>query len=136
MQKNQNEIIEFINSLEGYEGYVQFSHRPIDKEKDLFLEGKKVHVENEKGFIYEAHFCNKTESLCVKQVNDKWFVSKTDISNIKEQDMQTFISDIKEFDYKIKMAQIWEEKPDSLCENMPVKKLQKVVFAGFKGAKS
>jgi CRISPR type III-associated protein (TIGR04423 family) len=30
------------------------------------------------------------------------------------------------------MAQIWEEENDPLCENMPVMKLKKVVFAGFR----
>jgi len=29
------------------------------------------------------------------------------------------------------MAQIWEPENDKLCENMPVMKLKKVVFAGF-----
>ena len=29
------------------------------------------------------------------------------------------------------MAQIWEEVEDKECENMKVKKLKKVVFAGF-----
>ena len=34
-------------------------------------------------------------------------------------------------DIKIKMAQIWEEENDRLCENLPVLRLQKTVFAGF-----
>jgi CRISPR type III-associated protein (TIGR04423 family) len=33
------------------------------------------------------------------------------------------------------MAQIWREEPDELCEGMSVKKLQKVVFAGFEEKK-
>jgi len=55
MRKNREEIISYINGLENYRGYVQFSHRPIDKTKDIFID-KKIEVEDESGFIYEAHF--------------------------------------------------------------------------------
>lgn len=34
---------------------------------------------------------------------------------------------------KVRMAQIWEEREDNLCEGMKVKKLKKVVFIGFEG---
>jgi CRISPR type III-associated protein (TIGR04423 family) len=134
MKKNRDEIIEYINSLKGYNGYVQFSNRPIDKNKDIFLDGN-VKIENENGFIYEAHFSNGTESIQIRQINDSWLVSITDISNIDKKDIQEYISDIEDFDYKIKMAQIWEECEDEYCENMKVKKITKVVFAGFVDAK-
>ena len=133
MKKIRNEIIDYINSLEEYQGYVQFSHRPIDKQADIFYEDKKVEVKDEEGFIYEAHFSNGSESVTIKQINDTWLVSTTDISKVDEQDTQEYIPDIENFNYKIKMAQIWEVKEDELCENMPVKKLSKVVFVGFKG---
>jgi CRISPR type III-associated protein (TIGR04423 family) len=123
-------LIKDINELQGYQGYVQFSHRPIEKSKDIFLDNNPQ-IEDEEGFIYEAHFCNGKESIAIRQINDGWFLSKTDISNIDKNDMQEFITDISDFNYKVKMAQIWEEVEDELCENMPVKKLKKVVFAGF-----
>jgi CRISPR type III-associated protein (TIGR04423 family) len=130
---NKTKIIEYINTLQGYEGYTQFSHRPIDQDKDIFYEGKYPKVEDEAGFIFEAHFCNGIKSISIRQINDSWLVSKTDISNIVDEDIQDYISDIEGFNYKIKMAQIWEKKPDDLCANMEVKKLTKVVFAGFEG---
>jgi len=132
MRKNKDEIIEYINSLENYQGYVQFSHRPIDKEKDIFYDSKKVLVQNEDGFIYEAYFSNETQSITIKQINDSWFISTTDISKVDEKDIKEYITDIENFNYKIKMMQIWEEKEDELCEGMKVKKLSKVVFLGFK----
>ncbi|MFA7083893.1 MAG: TIGR04423 family type III CRISPR-associated protein [Arcobacteraceae bacterium] len=131
MKKTEAETVDFINNLQGYEGYVQFSHRPIDKNRDIFYEGKKVEVADESGFIYEAHFCNENESISIKQVNDCWLISKTDILNIEKNDTQEYLSDIEDFNYKIKMAQIWEEKEDLLCENMRVKKVSKVIFVGF-----
>jgi len=127
---NKTKVIEYINNLQNYQGYVQFSHRPIDKQKDIFL-NSNIKVEDKDGFIYEAHFCNGSNSIQIRQINDSWMVSQTDISNIPQNDIQTYISDIENFNYKIKMAQIWEEVEDRYCENMKVKKLKKVVFAGF-----
>lgn len=133
MQINKNEIVEFINSLSGYVGYIQFSHRAIDKDKDIFLKDRAVKIEKEEGFIYEAHFCNDQESISIKQVNASWFVSKENLSQIEPEDTQDFISDIKDFNYRIKMAQVWKEEADYFCEGMMVKKLKKVVFLGFTG---
>jgi len=124
------EIIKYVNNLKEYRGYVQFSHRPIDKNKDIFLE-KDPKVEDEKGFIYEAHFCNASKSISIKQINGSWLVSETDISNIDAKDIQTYKSDIQDWNHNIKMAQVWEEVEDDLCEGMKVKKLKKVVFVGF-----
>ena len=132
--ETKTEVINYINSLDTYEGYVQFSHRPIDKNKDIFYEGKSLKVEDEAGFIYEAHFCNGINSIQIRQVNDSWLVSETDISNVNAADTQSYISDIESFPYKVKMVQIWEIEEDELCDNMEVKKLKKVVFAGFEGA--
>ena len=126
---NKTEVINYINELKGYRGYVQFSHRQIDRDKDIFIQ-TDPNVEDENGFIYEAHFCNDKESISIKQINNKWLVSKTDISNIADADTQEFVTDIEKFS-KVKMAQIWKIEKDTLCEDMKVKKLKKVVFMGF-----
>ena len=137
MKKNKEEIIEYINSLEDYRGYIQFSHRPINKDeqgkyidRDIFID-KDPKVENENGFIYEAHFCNGQKSIMIRQINNSWIVSETVISQVSKDDIQSYISDIQDFDYKIKMAQIWAEEEDEFCNRMKVKKLKKVVFVGF-----
>jgi CRISPR type III-associated protein (TIGR04423 family) len=130
----KQQIIEYINNLQNYQGYVQFSDEKI-RECDIFKKFQDIKLTPTDGFIYEAHFCNDKESVSIKQINNSWLVSKTDISNISSSDMQEFITDIEKFNYKVKMAQIWEEVEDELCENMKVKKLKKVVFAGFEGDK-
>ncbi len=124
MKKNREEVIAYINTLSGYEGYVQFSHRPIDLAKDVFQDSDPK-VEDEAGFVYEAHFANGRESIAIRQFNDVWLVATTSIENAE---LETFygISDLK-----VNMAQIWEAQSDPLCEEMEVMKLQKVVFAGF-----
>ncbi len=128
--ESSEELVAAINSeLEGYEGYVQFSHRPIDKNRDIFI-GISPKVENEAGFIYEAHFCNGTQSISIRQVNGNFIVLTTDISDISQENVQAYLTDIEACP-NINMAQIWEAETDKLCEGMPVEKLQKVVFAGF-----
>ena len=127
MKKTKEEIVEYINSLDGYEGYVQFSDRPIE---DIWTQKSTITVDAKDGFVYEAHFCNGVESIAIKQINAVWTVSKTDISDISEED-KTYCTHEK--NVKIKMVQIWEEEADALCEGMKVKKLKKVVFAGFAG---
>jgi len=126
MKKNRTEIIEYINTLKGYEGYVQFSHRPIDIAKDVFA-GRDPQLEIEEGFVYEAHFANQKESIGIKQVNDAWLVSQTSIENVPTETFSAIA------DLKVNMAQIWEVESDALCEDMEVMKLKKVVFAGFAG---
>lgn len=124
MRKNRTEILEYINTLKGYEGYVQFSHRPIDVEKDVFM-GRDPKVEDESGFVYEAHFSDGQQSVAIRQLNDAWLVDATKIADVE---VETFhgIGNLK-----ITMAQIWESQSDVLCEDMQVMKLKKVVFAGF-----
>ena len=158
MKKTKAEIIEYIKNLEGYEGYVQFSHRRMSEKKDIFLnndENKKV--EDEEGFILEAHFYKEKEkeekkekeSIQIRQINSGWLVSKTDLTDKRDErderderdkrydiSYEIYLSDIKDFNYKIKMAQIWEKEKDPLCEGMEVKKLKKVVFAGFEKGES
>ena len=77
----KQETIDYINQLKGYRGYVQFSHRPIQIGKDLFIDRDPV-VENEEGFIYEAHFANDTTSIMIRQINDTFVAIRTNISNI------------------------------------------------------
>ena len=124
MRKNREEIEKYINSLQGYEGYVQFSDRPIE---DIWTQKSDINIDAKDGFVYEAHFCNGAESIGVRQVNAEWLVSTTDISNISSEDTEVYFAHGK----NVKMAQIWEEEADEFCENMLVKKLKKVVFAGF-----
>jgi len=125
MQIDKNKVIEYINNLKGFRGYVQFSHRELDIAKDIFID-KDPSISPEEGFIYEAHFANKDEYITIKQLNNSWVIDRDFLKNSEEQEYYG-IGGIK-----VIMAQIWEDAEDKLCEDMPVKKLKKVVFAGFK----
>jgi len=133
---NNAKLIEDIKKLKNYEGYIQFSDTKIRvcdifQKDDIFTK-----IEPTKGFIYEAHFYNETTktSIGIKQVNNNWLVSKRVLTDAEyDVSYEEYISDIKNLP-KITMAQIWEVKPDTLCEDMKVKKLKKVVFAGFESS--
>ena len=122
--RTKQEIQTYINSLKAYEGYVQFSDRPIE---DIWTQKSDIRIDSKGGFVYEAHFCNGAESISIKQINDSWFVSTTDVSNISDEDTQLYHA----FERNVKMAQVWEEVADELCEGMKVQKIKKVVFVGF-----
>jgi len=133
MIKEKDEVIEYINSLKGYRGYLQFSHREIDVKKDVFID-KDPLVCEEEGFVYEAHFANEKESITIRQIDDKFLVTKTDISQVPKEDINSFLSIT---DQKVKMAQIWVKKEDQRCLNLKAPQLKAVVFAGFeKGDRS
>ena len=127
MIKNKEEIIEYINSLNNYQGYVQFSDTKI-RECDIFKDFQKINLTPTDGFVYEAHFYNGSDSISIRQINGKFYINEE--KNVPLTDIRTY-EGIN--NHKIRMAQIWEEIPDVLCDNMKVKKIKKVVFTGFEG---
>ena len=142
MKKNKDEILKYVNeNLKGYEGYIQLMGEKID-EKHLFLAGERTPGLGEDELIYEAHFFNANlkKSISIRQINDAWFVDETELNKValEESDIKTFYPKFGNF--KIKMAQIWQDEKDEFCEvpqdngtleGLPVLKLQKIVFAGF-----
>ncbi len=150
MKKTREEIIDYINELKGYQGYVQFSDNKI-RECDIFKDFQDIKLTMTKGFIYEAHLYNGKDSITIKQVNNSWLVDE--IKNTLLDDTQIyhtkFSSEVMASaslrssakaplpkELKVRMAQIWEEVEDDLCAGMKVKKLQKVVFVGFEKGES
>ena len=139
MFSDNGQVIEYIKSLKGYQGYIQFSHRALEEDDIFEKNDSDIDVKDEKGFIYEAHFCNDKKSIMIRQQNAEWVVSTTDIVTDDKKieiDFEYFALEktahLEKTDSNwVKMAQIWEAKPDGLCADMDVMKLQKVVFAGF-----
>ncbi|WP_298099769.1 TIGR04423 family type III CRISPR-associated protein [uncultured Campylobacter sp.] len=142
MKKNKDEILKYVNeNLKGYEGYIQLMGEKID-EKHLFLAGERTPGLGEDELIYEAHFFDEKskKSVSIRQINDAWFVDETELNKValEESGIKTFYPKFGNF--KIKMAQIWQDEKDEFCEvpqdngtleGLPVLKLQKIVFAGF-----
>ncbi len=127
MKKNETEVINYINGLKGYQGYIQMSDNAI---KDIWHNFSDINFTPKSGFVYEAHFFNGKDSIAIRQINNEWIVDE--VENVPMDNVQVFEG---KHNIKVKMAQVWEETKDELCENMPVQKLKKVVFAGFEGGK-
>jgi CRISPR type III-associated protein (TIGR04423 family) len=123
---NQKEIIEYINGLTGYEGYIQFSHRPIDIEKDVFID-QDPNVKDEEGFILEAHFFDGSNGVTIRQINDEWVVDENKSIVLNNVNSYYAVDTLE-----VNMAQIWTPKRDKYCADFEVLKLEKVVFVGFK----
>lgn len=123
MKMNQVELLNYINSLKGYQGYIQMSDKPIS---NIWKNFSEISFSPLRGFVYEAHFFNGTDSVSIKQINSSWLVDET--KNVPRTDTQIYFA---KDGLKVQMAQIWEAEKDPLCEDMKVLKLKKVVFAGF-----
>jgi len=126
--ESNEKVIEYLNSLEGFEGFVRYSHRPI-KSGDIFK--NKINIKREEGFIVEAFFCNGKKSIEIKQVNDKWLLAEFDLpKKIDNKDVDVFESKVAG---KVKMLQLWKKEE---LDGFLVKKLKNIVFFGFEGDKN
>jgi len=126
MKTSKEEIFDYINTLKGYEGYVQFSNSKIRAE-DIFKGYQDIKLEPSEGFVYEAHFFNGTDSIAIRQLNNYIYVDENKNIALDGTNINIYQSKAG----NIKMVQIWEKKEDPLCEGMFVKKCTKVLFAGF-----
>lgn len=137
--KTKEEVKNFIENLEGFDGYVQISNREFEREKDLFI-NKKIKIYDDEGFVVEGFFCNGEKSIMISFLNGEWVVGEYDIKGLKKE---VFLSKLKDENLKIKLAHIFEEREEVIsdidCENKETIKtlqLKTVVFAGFEGVKN
>lgn len=137
----QSTLLQSLNSLKGYQGYVQFSHRPIDN-GDIFLD-TEIDIkmpEQTDAFLYEAHFYSKDEkrSISIRYINGAYYKDETDLCNkelkvTKEKYLPNMTHMQTKLDnHYVAMAQIWQKEDDEYCCGFKTQKLKKVVFAGFK----
>jgi CRISPR type III-associated protein (TIGR04423 family) len=122
----QQDLIEVLKKLEGYEGYVQFSH-----EKFKIIDPTQIELPEKKdAFLVEAHYYSKAEqkSAIIRYHAGAWYQDNVELKNIQEQDSHTYVS---KANINVRQSQVWVEEEDECCLNWKVKKLKKVVFAGF-----
>jgi CRISPR type III-associated protein (TIGR04423 family) len=123
----QQDLIDALKKLEGYEGYVQFSHKELEIIKPI-----EIKTPNESNvFLVEAYYCNKTEkkSIAVRYYAGAWYwEDDIDLSKAEGNDIQTYQT---KYDENAILSQVWIAEDDEYCNNWKVKKLKKVVFSGF-----
>jgi len=136
----KEEIKNYLENLEGFDGYVQISNREFDKDKDIFI-NKKIQINDKEGFIVEAAFSNGKKSIMVNFINGEWIVNEYELNN-KHIEFMEFNTRIKDFNKKIKMAQIFEETEEEISdingenrESIKTLIFKTSVFAGFKEIK-
>ena len=113
-----------------FDGYILLS----DKES-LLLDTPQILPDfdslcHSRNFIAEAGlFCAQSnECICIKQVNNGFSFKRFCLDNYPHKDFENFIA----INGKVaRVAQIWEEVCDELCENLPVLTHRFSLFAGF-----
>ena len=113
-----------------FEGYILLS----DKEP-LILDTPQIlpdfdSLHNGRNFIVEAGlFCAGTnECICIRQINNGFLFKRFCLNEYPHKDFENFIA----INGKVaRIAQIWEEVCDEVCENLPVLTHRFSVFAGF-----
>ena len=113
-----------------FEGYILLSDKEpliLDTPQILPSFDSLCHSRN---FIIEAGlFCAGTnECICIRQINDKFAFKRFCLDSYPHKDFENFIA----INGKVaRIAQIWEEVCDEVCENLPVLTHRFSVFAGF-----
>ena len=60
----REEIKDYIDKLEDYQGYIQYSNRPISKKDDIFIEDNPK-VDEQQGFIPKKSIPNHRITIIV-----------------------------------------------------------------------
>lgn len=109
-----------------FEGYITMSNKPPLIFSNL-PSWDSLH--NEANFIIEAGLNKGSLCICIRQYNGGFLYQELDLDCYPHKEIVAY----KAIDNKIaKVAHIWEEALDTLCENLPTLKLTFSIFAGFK----
>ena len=122
-----------------YVGYLWFSNQ---QEPEVFYGDKEFEISipnDQNPFIIEGYLWNEElkESISIKYVDGAYLLKNENCKNWLENEndnKRTFVSFIPHRIKKIKklnFIQCWDEKKDSLCDNMKVLTPTKLVFCGF-----
>ncbi len=132
MLVNDIKTKEKYENIKEAEGYIQLSGEEL---KIYNLENslptwEELHVKH--NFILEAHFFNpkNSKSISIKQVNDEYKYYEITLSEDELKNANIFQA---KQNTKVKIATIWKEQKDELCESFEVLKPIMQVFAGFEG---
>ncbi len=135
--KTMEELKDFYEKLNTeFEGYILLSNKKLEHiftKKQTLPKWEELH--DGKNFIIEAHFFDGDRSISIRQVNDKFIIIDKKLSSFKKENKpeETFITINNT---KVKIATIWEEQKDELCESFEVLKPTMQLFCGFEGEKN
>ncbi|MGX3043617.1 TIGR04423 family type III CRISPR-associated protein [Helicobacter sp. T3_23-1056] len=134
--KNFDELKAQFSALQSennkFEGYILMSDKEI---KECLIDSPQILpsfdlLHNERNFIVEAGlFCAGTnECICIRHINNGFLFKRFCLNDYPHIDFENFIAINGK---AARIAQIWEEVCDEVCENLPVLTHKFSVFAGF-----
>jgi len=128
--------IKDIDKSAFYEGYLWMSDK---NEPEVYHYEKAVEFslfEKKNPFVIEGQLYNKDKgiSYSIKYVDGEYIINEIHVLETDKGDPNVKIQYYpnRMGNYMMEFLQYWEEENDPLCENMPVLKLSKIVFVGFK----
>lgn len=134
--ENKYMKVNSINDIQPlkYEGYLWMSDEQYPK---VFIHDEVEFPETDNPFIVEGQLFNKENgiSYSIKYVDGEYIIHEYKVT---EADLQNPDNETKEYlsnrmeDKWLKFLRYWEAVPDENSMGMPVLKLTKSVFIGFK----
>lgn len=117
-----------------YQGYIWRSDSDSpevhtgDSEYDGFTPNS-----DEKPFIIEGNLWDEATgaSVSIRYVDGKYYIHRTVLTTDERKNYKTFVAHrIDGYKY-LRFVQLWEPRPDPMCEGMEVLEPSKLVFIGF-----
>lgn len=116
-----------------YQGYIWRS----DSDSPEVLTGDKEYggtlapIDNP--FIIEGNLWdeNTLTSVSIRYVDGMYYIHRTVLTSDEVKNYKTFVAHRIGEDTRLRFVQLWEPRPDPMCEGMEVLEPSKLVFIGF-----
>lgn len=117
-----------------YQGYIWRS----DSDSPEVLTGDKAYGgftpdPSENPFIIEGNLWDEatSTSISIRYIDGKYYIHRTTLTSEEHKNYKTYVAHrIDGYKY-LRCVQLWEPRPDPMCEGMEVLEPSKLVFIGF-----
>ncbi len=112
-----------------YQGYIWYS----DSDHPETFNGDEELDPNENPFIIEGNLWDEatSTSISIRYIDGKYYIHRTTLTSEERKNYKTYVAHrIDGYKY-LRCVQLWEPRPDPMCEGMEVLEPSKLVFIGF-----
>ena len=114
-----------------YQGYLWYS----DKKEPQVLNNEVFELEiadSSNPFVMEGQLFDGQKSISIRYVDGKYLYKEYDMVKLNGSEMSEQVFYLhRTVGKKLKFNQYWQEREDSLCEDMKVLQPAELVFVGF-----
>ena len=114
-----------------YQGYLWYS----DKNDPNIINNEDFEIElndDKNTFVIEGLLYDGKKSISIKYVDGKYLYKEYDMVKLNGSEMSEQVFYLhRTVGKKLKFNQYWQEREDSLCEDMKVLQPAELVFVGF-----